>query len=103
MVVGKCGISPSYFLDEMTDIEAKAVLDGYYEKYKDEWEQTRYISFVIAATQSSKIKKPTDILKFDWDEKTDKTTKEEALKREKEMLELRERSTNLIEFNSRLA
>jgi hypothetical protein len=34
---------------------------------KNSWEQTRFISYVVAQTNSSKKIKPTDLIKFSWD------------------------------------
>jgi len=90
MIVGNCGIQPEYFLDEITYSECNSLLDAYNERYKDTWEQTRYISFVFAAAQNEKIKKPTDVLKFEWDKEEEqvKMTLEERRRREEEMLAL---------------
>lgn len=43
------------------------------EKFRNEWEQTRYIAFVVAKTVDSKnrLKKPSQLLPFDWDAKPD--------------------------------
>ena len=43
------------------------------EKFRNEWEQTRYIAFVMAKTVDSKnrLKRPSQLLPFDWDAKPD--------------------------------
>ena len=46
-----------------------SVIELIEEKNKTEWEQTRFLAYVAAQVNSTKKLKPTDILKFDWDEK----------------------------------
>ena len=46
-----------------------SVIELIEEKNKSEWEQTRFISYIIAQVNSTKKLKPTDLIKFDWDEK----------------------------------
>jgi len=43
--------------------------DGFSEDFRNSWEQTRFISYVMAKTvdSKSKIKKPSDLLPFAWD------------------------------------
>ena len=47
------------------------------ERFKDEWEQTRFIAYVMAKTVDSKnrIKRPADLLPFEWDAKAKKRKK----------------------------
>lgn len=51
---------------------------GYY-KHKEQWEQTRLISYLIAQTNSKKKLKLQDIIKFQWetDNESMKITNEE--------------------------
>lgn len=51
---------------------------GHY-KYKEQWEQTRLISYLIAQTNSKKKLKLQDIIKFQWetDNESTKITNEE--------------------------
>lgn len=51
---------------------------GYY-RHKEEWEQTRLISYLIAQTNSKKKLKLQDIIKFQWetDNESTKITNEE--------------------------
>lgn len=50
-------------------------MDAYlqYQKYAhmDDWEQSRLIAYLQAQTNSTKKLKPTDIIQFDWDKKSD--------------------------------
>lgn len=43
--------------------------DGFSEDFRNGWEQTRFIAYIMAKTvdSKSKIKKPSDILPFAWD------------------------------------
>lgn len=75
----------------MSSNECNILIENYNESYKNNWEQTRYIAYIVAATQNDKIKKPQDLLKFSWEIENElskeKITKEEIIQREKEMLE----------------
>lgn len=64
---------PEYVLDKMELYEVKAVMEYEYLSYKDSWEQSRLIAYMIAQTNSTKRLKLTDILKFQW-EKEDADT-----------------------------
>lgn len=69
--------------------ECNAIIESYNEQYKNGWEQTRYIAFINAALYNDKIKKPSDLMKFDWDDEDNNPiiSREERIKREQEMLE----------------
>jgi len=54
--------------------EVEACLNGLDYKNRINWEQTRFISYVTAQTQSTKKLKPTDILSFHWDGEVQKET-----------------------------
>jgi len=64
----ECGINPDYFLDRMEWYEVDSCLKGLSNKNKTGWEQTRFLGFITAQTQSTKKLKPTDILSFEWDQ-----------------------------------
>jgi len=70
----ECGINPDYFLDRMQWYEVDSCLEGLRNKEKTGWEQTRFLGFITAQTQSTKQLKPTDILSFDWDNVSKETT-----------------------------
>lgn len=74
IIVVECGISPSYFLDEMQGYEIEACLKGLENKNKAGWEQARFISYVTAQVNNRKKLKPTDILSFTWDKPTKEDT-----------------------------
>ncbi len=73
----------------MDAAECNAIIDAYNENYKNGWEQTRYVAYIIAAVNSDKIKSPKDLLLFSWEveEQPEIITKEERLRREQEMLD----------------
>jgi len=43
--------------------------DAHFEQFKNQWEQTRYVAFIVAKTvdQRKQIRRPSDLLPFDWD------------------------------------
>ena len=65
----KLHYSPEYVLDKMEMYEVNAALKYQYYAYKEEWEQARLISYLIAQTNSKKRLKIEDIIKFPWDGK----------------------------------
>lgn len=48
--------------------EVDSCLEGLTNKGKAGWEQTRFLGYITAQTQSTKKLKPTDILSFEWDQ-----------------------------------
>jgi hypothetical protein len=85
-VVG-LGLSPKYVLDDMEIYEVNSLLDSYYLKNKDSWEQARLIAYMTAQVKSKNTLQPEDIIKFSW-EKDDKTTTKSVgvLSREEQLL-----------------
>lgn len=79
ILVLQFGLAPSYVLDEIQQYEIKSIMDYGYYKHKEQWEQTRLISYLIAQTNSKKKLKLQDIIKFDWEKEaeTKVITKEE--------------------------
>ncbi len=65
------GISPKYFLDEMSVDEISAILRAREEIRKEEWEKVRYQCFysVIALSGNRIYKKPSDLFRFPWEAK----------------------------------
>ena len=52
---------------------------------RNEWERTRFQSYVTAQCQSTKKMKPTDIIKFPWERSGEITTKEQFEEYKKKM------------------
>ena len=69
-LVIQCGISPDYVLDNMQMYEVQPLIQSMHLKYKESWEQSRMISYIMAQVNSTKTLKPTDIIKFAWDEES---------------------------------
>lgn len=53
--------------------EVDSLLDNYYLKNKDSWEQARFIAYMTAQVNSSKTLSPKGIMKFHWEDE-DKPT-----------------------------
>lgn len=63
------GINPEYVLDRMEMYEVNALIKNQYRRHKDDWEQARLISYLIAQCNSKKRMKLTDIVQFPWEKK----------------------------------
>lgn len=71
ILVVEAGLSPEYVLDKMQMYEIPAILERISFRYRDSWEQTRMIMYVIAQGNSKKRLTPSDLLSFPWDKETD--------------------------------
>lgn len=71
--------------------ELEDILDLIKYSYKQEWEQTRFNAFINAQINSSKTLKPTDIIKFDWDNENEGDNKVTTIS-EQDINRLREKS-----------
>lgn len=49
--------------------EVNALIKNQYRRHKDDWEQARLISYLIAQCNSKKRMKLTDIVQFPWEKK----------------------------------
>lgn len=47
--------------------ELDSILDSYYMRNKDSWEQARLIAYMTARVNSKGDLSPTDIIKFHWE------------------------------------
>ena len=63
------GLQPQYVMDEIEIYEINSLMKYSYLKHKDNWEQARLISYLIAQCNSAKKLKLEDIIKFQWDDK----------------------------------
>lgn len=73
----------------MTLAEVESFLEGLNRRNRDAWEQTRLLGYIIAQSNSTKTLKQTDILRFPWD---DETEKEDTSVTEDEMKRLRDKA-----------
>lgn len=53
--------------------EIEALISNIHLKSKNDWEQARLVAYITAQVNSTKKLKPTDILKFNWDDAVEKT------------------------------
>ena len=74
MVIQYGIVSMEYFLDKMKPYELTIICEKLHLRTKDQWEQARMISYLIAQVNSNKKLKPTDIINFAWEKQV---TKEE--------------------------
>lgn len=51
----------------MKSYELSIICESLHLRTKDSWEQARMISYLIAQSNSTKKLKPTDIIKFAWE------------------------------------
>ena len=95
-------MSLGYFLDDMQMYELSAILDGLEYTYRNEWEQARLISYIVAQTQSTKQLHMTDILKFTWDkDDTDENDKSRSMTKE-DVERLSRKMNNIVLKNSQI-
>lgn len=65
--------------------EIGLMADGLKYADRNEWERTRFQSYITAQCNSTKKMKPTDIIKFPWEKSEQKTTKEQFEEYKKRM------------------
>lgn len=86
-----------YFMDEMKDYEVYLLLDNIQYSEKNDWERSRFESYVVAQVNSKKKIKPTDLVKFSWDnELTDKASTEISTQ---DIERLKKKSEEIIKQN----
>lgn len=81
-------ISPSYVLDEMQWYEINSLFKYRHYSHKDEWQQARLITYMIAQVNSKKTLKLSDIITFPWEdaaEAEEQKVSAEDVKRLKQM------------------
>ena len=54
----------------MEQYEVELLITNLQNKNKESWEQTRLLAYITAQINSTKKMKPTDIIKFPWDNAT---------------------------------
>lgn len=62
--------------------ELNEILKNYQYHFRNEYEQTRILSYIIAQSNSSKKLKPSDVLKFEWDNQEVETIETKQLTKE---------------------
>lgn len=97
IALGRVGLRLADF-EALTPDELDEVLKQYTEqeeaRQRNGWEQARMIAFSAVAPHSKRIRRPTDLLKFEWDgkpirkEEDEKMTLEERRKLMDELSEM---------------
>lgn len=64
-------VTAEYFLDRMKPYELGIICESLHLRVKESWEQTRMISYLIAQTNSKKRLKPSDLMRFQWEQTDD--------------------------------
>jgi hypothetical protein len=67
MLVVSGGISPDYFLDEMTTWEIEGVLKAIESERRNDWERCRLSGFWQLLSMGAKLKSPKDLITFTWE------------------------------------
>lgn len=84
-------------MDSMKDYEVYLLLDNIQYSEKNDWERSRFESYVVAQVNSKKKIKPTDLVKFSWDnERNDKPSTEISTQ---DIERLKKKSEEIIKQN----
>lgn len=82
IALGRVGLRLADF-EALTPDELDEVLKQYTEqeeaRQRNGWEQARMIAFSAVAPHSKRIRRPTDLLKFEWDGKPLRKEEEERM------------------------
>ena len=84
MFVGEIGIPRKEFLYDICFWEARRILRGYRNRYRDMWSALRWHAYRIMGAMpyvdlpKSGIHRPTDLIKFPWDNETVQVTEADA-------------------------
>ena len=62
----------------MSEFEVDAILTAYNNKYKEEWERTRWLAFILSLPHSDKLNEPKDLVLFSWDDISPLDNKEKS-------------------------
>lgn len=74
LLVLRYHIPPSYALDEMEMYEISSLMKYEYYAHKDDWEQTRFLGYMVAQVNSRKKLSLEDIIPFYWEKENDSDT-----------------------------
>jgi len=84
IAIGMLGISPTYFLDDMSFEAFELSSEGYYQKQKAGWEQTRILSYYSISPYLKQNMTAEQILPLLWD--NEKSNKKVVSKEDKKRL-----------------
>ena len=74
-------------------------MDYDYLAYKEDWEQARFIAYLIAQTNSKKKLKLTDIVKFHWEKEEGKSKSSPSGISKEDIERLRQKAQKYINEN----
>ena len=98
MLTLRLHLPPSYVLDEMEMYEAKNLLNYQHYAVQDEWEQTRFQSYITAQVNSTKRMKVTDLIEFPWEKEQSEDVKP-LTKEEREEMKRRAETIKELYFS----
>ena len=84
-------------MDKMTFCELNDIIINIPYLDRNLWESARLNSYIIAQVNSKKTIKPTDILKFKWDNENEGNAEEQKISNE-DIKRLKERSKQIGRF-----
>lgn len=84
IAVGTLGLQPEYFLNTMSLAAFQLASEGYYDRRREDWEQTRVICYNSVSPYMKKAVPLTKFMPFDWDKKEAEPLTEEQKKEHKE-------------------
>lgn len=79
----------------MQEYEIEPLVKNLELKSKQDWEQSRMVGYIIAQGNSTKKLKPSDIIKFSWDDKQEMFTGVKEISNE-DVDRLKNKSQNFI-------
>lgn len=94
LLVIERGFDAEYFMDRMKAYEALEYLASLHYGKKEEWEQARFIAYMVGQVNSTKTLKLTDIIRFPWDEEQEDVIDENEIRRLQEKTKLIEKKLN---------
>jgi hypothetical protein len=95
LFVGEIGIPRREFLYDICFWEARRIIRGYRNRYRDMWTAMRWHAFNLMSAmpycdlQKAGIRNPTDLMKFEWDKRMpDRELSDEEIAESEELLKL---------------
>lgn len=88
-IVGRGGVSPAYFFEEMDFQECIVFMKGMKRKERAELENTRLIMWAVLQSQSRRSLELSDVMKLDDEENVEREVNQ------KELEELRKRAKKM--------
>lgn len=61
--------------------EIRAIIRGYQKRHREQWHQTRFLSWIVANGFGGKIDQPEELITFPWEKGDDEEVDYEELQR----------------------